>query len=143
MSFRNEEKMQENHKVSHQNAKMLLHHRDVIILFEELIHGPWGREIWRPVMDVSEQDDLFIIKADLPGISVDDLKVSASENKILIEGIRLWEERGENTQTYICERPKGKFVREIEFIEPISPTHIQTQYENGVLTIIVKKVISD
>ena len=136
----NEEQMQENHKLSRQKAKMLLHHREVFTLFEELIHEPWGREIWRPVIDVSEQDDLFIIKADLPGVSVDDLKVSASDSKILIEGIRLCEESSENANVYICERPKGKFVREIVFFEPISPTNIQTQYENGVLTIIVKKL---
>jgi HSP20 family protein len=139
MSFVNDDKLKENRNLSRQNARMFLHHREVFTLFEELIHEPWGRERWRPVIDVSQKDDLFIIKVDLPGVNMEDLKVSASDSRILIEGRRLCEESEENTKVYVCERPKGKFMREMEFFEKISPSHIDTQLKDGVLTIIVRK----
>ena len=116
------------------------HHREVFTLFDELIHEPWGYERWRPLIDISEQDDLFVIKADLPGVSSEDLNVSATDTKIVIEGKRPCEEGRENTKVYICERPKGKFSREIEFLEAISPSDIETIFKDGVLTLIVKKV---
>jgi HSP20 family molecular chaperone IbpA len=149
MSFVNENEMHDQFgkkdieiccSAKYATKRELLHHREVLTLFDELIHAPWGYERWRPLIDVAEQDDSFVIKADLPGVSVDDLKVSASDTKILIEGVRPCEESEENIRIHVCERPKGKFVREIEFFDSISPTHIETQFENGVLTIIVKKV---
>ena len=90
-------------------------------------------------MDIFEQDDSYVIKADLPGVKAEDLKVSASDAKIVIEGSRFSDESQENIKEHVCERPTGRFEREIEFLEAISPSHIETQLEDGVLTIIVKK----
>ena len=149
MSFVNEDKMKNQpdkrdieicYSAKYALKHELFHHREILTLFDELIHEPWGYERWRPLIDVAEQDNSFIIKADLPGVSADDLKVSASDTKVLIEGVRPYEESEENIRMHVCERPKGKFVREIEFFDSISPTDIETRFENGVLTIIVKKV---
>ncbi len=74
-------------------------------------------------------------------MGIKDIKISASDSKLLIEGIRPCEERLENIKIHICECPKGKFMREIDFFEEISPSQIETNFENGVLTIIVKKKI--
>jgi HSP20 family molecular chaperone IbpA len=139
MNFVNKDKMQEKSKQYHQDIKMILHHKEVITLFEELIHEPWGYERWRPAIDISEYNDFFAIKADLPGVSIQNIKISASGTKLLIEGIRHFDERNENMKLHICERPRGKFVREIGFLEEISSSHIETSFENGVLTVIVKK----
>ena len=139
MNFVNKNKMQENSEQYYRDCKMILHHKEVFALFEELIHEPWGYEKWRPLIDIIEQEDLFVIKADLPGVSAENLKVSATDTKVLIEGNRISEEMQANTKVHICERPKGKFVREIDFFTAISPSNIETHLENGVLIIKVKK----
>lgn len=121
------------------DIKLFFHHSEIYTLFEELIHKPWGHRIWQPFLDIFEQDDLFMIKIDLPGINAEAVNVSVSGTKLFIEGKRPFEKNLKNAKALVCERPRGIFVREIEFFERLLTTKIKKRYDKGVLTITVKK----
>lgn len=139
MSYLYEQKLQIHSNQKDAYVKRFFHHSEIYTLFEELIHKPWGHGRWRPLIDVFEQEDLFRIKVDLPGVSGEEINVSVSDTKLFIEGRRPFEKDSESEEIQMCERPSGVFFREIEFFERLSAGDIQKKYENGVLTVIVKK----
>ena len=125
------------------NAKLFFQYSKIYTLFEELIHKPWGYQTWQPLVDILERDDQFEILVDLPGVDKDQIKVRVVESRLIIEGQRLCENELERAQLRLCERPRGIFVREIEFHSHLSDQDILTEYKDGVLMIIIKKHNSD
>lgn len=96
-------------------------------------------------VDLKEMDGEMVVKADLPGLQKDEIKVSIEENKMLhISGKR--EAEKEETKTtpearyYKAERQRGSFERVIELPAPARDNGIEARYENGVLTIRIPKV---
>jgi HSP20 family molecular chaperone IbpA len=131
--------LQINEHQTHTDMKLLFHQKEIYALFEELIHKPWGYETWQPSIDIFEQKDSFSIKVDLPGVNAEEISVSVSDTRLLIEGRRTYEENLEDEKLLVCECPRGIFFREIEFFEELSTLDVKTKNENGVLTIVVKK----
>jgi HSP20 family molecular chaperone IbpA len=121
------------------DIKLLLYHGEVHALFEEIIHKPWGHSTWRPLVDIFEEEESFRIKVDLPGVSPEEINVSVSGTRLFIEGRRLSKDEPEDSKMLVSECPQGIFFREIEFFRSLSAMNINKQYNNGVLTIIIKK----
>jgi HSP20 family molecular chaperone IbpA len=139
MNYSNEHRRQINLHQKDVDIKLLLHHSEVYTLFEEMIHKPWGHPTWRPLVDIFEEEESFIIKIDLPGVSLEEINVSVLDTRLLIEGRRPSKDEPGNARMLVCERPGGIFLREIEFFRKLSAKNIKKQYDNGVLTITVKK----
>jgi len=137
MSFY-EDKLQVNQQSKTTDMKLCFHHGQIHALFEELIHKPWGCQIWQPLIDIFEQDEMFIVKVDLPGVGLEEINVNVSNTKLIIEGRRTFKNI-EDQKLRVSERPKGVFLREIEFFEKLSGTDIEKEYDNGVLIIKIKK----
>lgn len=127
-------KLQENPE-----KKMFFYQEELYTLFEELIHKPWGHHIWVPLIDVFENDDSYEIKVDLPGMDEENINVSTSDSRLLIKGRRAPNKNLENREILTNERPQGFFCREIEFHEKLNEKNIKKRYENGILTVVVKK----
>lgn len=139
MSFSYEQKLQINRHSKDAGIKLTFHQSEIFALFDELIHKPWGYQIWQPLIDVTEKDDYFQVNVDLPGVKAEEVNVTVSDTRLLIEGTRRFDKDFEDAKIVECERPEGTFYREIEFFEKLSTTDIKKQYDNGVLTIIVRK----
>jgi HSP20 family molecular chaperone IbpA len=139
MNSSSEHKMQIAHYQKKSYTRLFFQHNEIHTLFEELIHKPWGYRFWQPLIDVFEGEDSFRIKVDLPGVGAEQVIVKVSGTRLSIEGCRENEKKDENAEMKISERPRGIFAREIELFETLSDTDIEEQYEDGVLTIVVKK----
>src|SRR5215469_1569904 len=75
---------------------------------------------WAPAFDVYEEKDNFVVKAELPGMKKEDIKVSLPEANVIISGQRKSETKSERTEVYPSERFLGKRQRS-ESLPPTVP----------------------
>jgi len=109
--------------------------------FDELLTMPWLAEPrgWMPQLDVFESADDFIIEADLPGVTFDELNVEVDGTSVTICGSRS-ERRTETTQGVIrVERRHGSFCRIVTLGQPVNGDGIQISQEHGVFRIRIPK----
>lgn len=92
-------------------------------------------------VDVSETDDSFMIEAELPGVSKEDIKLSANGNKLTISGMRQSsrEIKDDKRGTILKERSSGSFSRIIPLTTNIDPKLVSAKLDNGILTIEIPK----
>jgi HSP20 family protein len=92
-----------------------------------------------PAFDISEADDHFIVKADLPGIDPKSLEIGLAGNVLTISGERK-EEREEKTERYYSvERQFGTFSRSFMLPADVKEEGIDASYKDGVLTVTFPK----
>jgi HSP20 family protein len=100
-----------------------------------------GRE-WLPSTDISETDKEFLIRAELPAIKKEDVRVTAEDGMIRIEGERKQQSEQKDERFHRMESCYGSFSRSFSLPENINSTAIRCESRDGVLTVhIPKKVI--
>ena len=114
-------------------------------LFEDFgLGGGWlapvlgrefGESIWAPQVEMFERDGQLIIRADLPGLTKDDVKVELADNTITIEGERRGEKEEQREGYYRSERTYGKFYRRLPVPEGINVDNANAIFRDGVLEI--------
>jgi HSP20 family protein len=103
-------------------------------------NGPGGAlRRWVPAMDLVEEDEHFILRADLPGVNEDDVKVELEDNVLTISGERASESQEHKDGYYRIERASGSFSRALTLPEGIDPDSIHARFEKGVLEVRVPK----
>ena len=101
--------------------------------------GNGGRRRWAPAVDLLERDDSLVLKADLPGLSEDDVEIEVRDNVLTIAGERKAEhEAGENGY-YRVERSFGHFSRSLQLPDGVDADRISASFENGVLELTIPK----
>ena len=113
--------------------------------FGSSLWGGGGREaldaptLWSPQIDVQRRDDALVLKADLPGVSKEDLKIDIDDNTLVISGQRQEEhEEGGKDQGYqLYERSYGTFYRAIPLPQDVNADDIQAEMRDGVLKVTV------
>src|SRR5690348_13741475 len=93
-----------------------------------------------PVLDVYEDKDSFVVKAELPGMKKEDIDVSLHDGALSISGERKSEEKLENSEVYRSERFFGRFQRTVALPAAVDAGNIKAQYKDGVLTVTLPKV---
>jgi len=94
---------------------------------------------WAPVVDIVEDKDNYIVKAEIPGMKKEDIKVTVRDNILAISGERS-SETGEKDKTYHrIERSYGKFSRTIALPSAVDQSKIKAAYKDGVLHITLPK----
>jgi len=91
-----------------------------------------------PVLDVREQQDRYVIAADLPGVRQDEVEVTAVDDRITISGRRK-EDRPKNSSFRLCERPAGEFSRTITLPPNTDSGRVEAELKDGVLKLEVPK----
>lgn len=94
---------------------------------------------WSPVVDISEDDKEFIIKAELPEIKKEDVKVTVSDGVLTLFGERKQEMEDKGVRHHRIERSYGSFLRSFSLPEAADDKGIAAKYDNGVLTIHLPK----
>ena len=94
---------------------------------------------WFPALDVAEESQQYTVKADLPGLSKEDVHVSFDNGVLTIEGERKAEEEKSDKNYHRVERTYGKFVRSINVGTAVDPQGIKANYKDGVLNLILPK----
>ena len=93
------------------------------------------RGLWSPQVEMFERDNQIVLRADLPGLTKDDVNVELANDGITIEGERKNEHEEEGEGFYRSERSYGKFYRRIPVPEGVNLENAQATFNNGVLEI--------
>ena len=98
-----------------------------------------GMGEFRPAMDVSETDDMIVIKAELPGLESRDVEVSLNGDVLTLKGEKR-EEKEEKTKSFHrVERSYGSFERSVRLPAGVKPDKVDASFKNGVLTVQLPK----
>ena len=90
---------------------------------------------WTPALDVYEDKENFIVKAELPGMKNEDIDVSLHDGSLSISGERKSETKHEDAEVYRAERFFGRFQRTVTLPAPVAADKVKAQYKDGVLII--------
>jgi HSP20 family protein len=94
---------------------------------------------WIPAMDVAETDDHYVLRADLPGLSEDDVHVELEENILTISGKRSSAHEESKNGYHRVERSYGSFSRSVALPEGVDADGIHANFDKGVLEVKVAK----
>ncbi len=101
----------------------------------EIERGFWGARPWAPEIEVAEREGKLLVRADLPGLSRDDVHVEVREDSLVLEGERKHEHEEEKRGTYRSERSYGAFRRVIALPEGVDPEKCEAHFDKGVLEV--------
>lgn len=94
---------------------------------------------WLPAVDIKEEADRFLVKADLPGVEPDKIEVTADDGVLTIQGSRDTESKEENADYKRYERVTGKFLRRFTLPDTANTDAIEASTKHGVLEISIPK----
>ncbi|MDI6851344.1 MAG: Hsp20/alpha crystallin family protein [bacterium] len=94
---------------------------------------------WVPAVDIEETENEFIVKAELPGLKKDEVKLSITEDTLTISGERKMEKEEKGKTYHRIEMNYGKFERTVRFPTEVVPDKAKASYKDGILTITVPK----
>lgn len=94
---------------------------------------------WAPPVDVFEGEKSIVIRAELPGLTVDDVDVEIDENVLTVSGERTLSEASEEGRYHRVERSYGQFRRSLTLPQGIDADAVTARFEHGVLEVTVPK----
>ena len=110
-------------------------------LVEDFFSPSSGKE-WNamtPAVDVEETPDAYVFRADLPGMSSKDVKVTVHNDTLTLRGERKQEEKKSEGSLHRVERAYGSFERSFTLGLPVRADQVKASYKDGVLEIRVPK----
>jgi HSP20 family protein len=128
---------------------------DIEKMFEDWFDDFWTRpapRLWRPdvwplrrmtlkapALDVFEQKDDLIVKAEIPGLAKDEIDITLDGKVLTIKGEKKKEEEVKEDDYYRCERTFGAFSRSVELPVAVQPDKVNASFKDGVLEIRLPK----
>ncbi len=95
---------------------------------------------WTPRVDVSETPDAVKVRAELPGVAVEEIQVMMQDGILRIRGLKREPAGVERVRCYLCmERRYGKFDRQIAIERVVDVQKARARLENGILTVEIPK----
>jgi len=94
---------------------------------------------WLPSSDIHEEKDAYVVRAELPGVSMDKLKVEFDDGILTIRGEREAEHHEKGKRAVRRERMFGTFQRSFQLPRDVKPNEIKATYKDGVLDVRVPK----
>jgi HSP20 family protein len=108
-------------------------------LFNTLFDESQAQQRWVPAMDLFEAEDHFVLKADLPGLSQEDVAIEIRDNALTISGERKSEHEERERGWYRVERATGRFSRSLTLPEGVDPDSVAAEFDKGVLEVRIPK----
>lgn len=103
--------------------------------FGEVARNRRGDAVWAPVIEVTECEGNYVVRAELPGLKPEDVKVECTDDALVIEGERKLEREEDGGRR--SERMYGRFFRMIPLPEGAKVTDVQARFQDGVLEVTV------
>ncbi|MDE0686969.1 MAG: Hsp20/alpha crystallin family protein [Candidatus Poribacteria bacterium] len=94
---------------------------------------------WIPTVDISETENGYEIRAELPGVSEDDVNVSVTDNLLTVKGEKRQEAETEGKNYRRVERRYGSFQRRFSLPSEVKTDDIKAEFDDGVLTLSIPK----
>lgn len=117
--------------------------REVDSIFDQFFgrsdEGESTSAVWAPQTDLSETEDAFHIRLDVPGMSKEDITINLQDRMLTISGTRESKETQEGEDYVRVERAFGNFHRTFTLPSDVNQENVEATYDNGVLSIHVPK----
>ena len=94
---------------------------------------------WAPIVDIQETDKEYLVKAELPEVKKEDVKVTIKDGVLSLEGERHQEKEEKNKKFHRVERSYGKFVRCFTMPEDADEKNVHADFKEGVLNLHLPK----
>ena len=94
---------------------------------------------WTPAADIAEHDDSYVVKAELPGLSRDDVKITVQDTILTIRGEKKQEKESKEANYHRVERSYGSFQRSFTLPTSIRNDKIDATFKDGILSITMPK----
>jgi HSP20 family protein len=94
---------------------------------------------WAPALDLYEDKDNLIVKAELPGMKKEDIDISLHQGSLIISGERKVQSAEDAGETSRSERFFGGFQRALQLQKPVDPNKVTANYKDGILTVTLPK----
>ena len=101
--------------------------------------GNGGNRRWAPAMDLLETDEHFVLRADLPGMTQDDVNIELEDNVLTVSGERKAEHEEKPEGFYRVERAFGSFSRALTLPKGVNGDAVTAAFDNGVLEVRIPK----
>jgi HSP20 family protein len=94
---------------------------------------------WMPTVDISETDTEYLIKAELPEVKKEDVKVTVEDGVLTLQGERRQDKEEKGKRYHRVERSYGSFVRSFSLPESVDEGGVKAEYKDGVLSLHLPK----
>ncbi len=94
---------------------------------------------WSPRVDISETDNEFVVKAEIPEVKKEDVKVSVDNGVLTIHGERKQENEEKGKKFHRVERYYGSFVRSFTLPDNVDETKVKATFKDGMLNLQIPK----
>jgi HSP20 family protein len=108
-------------------------------VFDTPANGGSTMRRWVPSMDLVETEDHFVLRADLPGMGEEDIKIEFEDGTLTVSGERKAEHESKNEGYYRVERAFGSFSRSLTLPKGIDAEAVTANFDRGVLEVRVPK----
>ncbi len=95
---------------------------------------------WRPAVDIKEEDNRFVILADVPGVDPKDIEITMEQGVLTLKGERASEKEESGEGYSRVERVRGTFYRRFSLPDTADAERIEAKGKNGVLEIVLPKL---
>jgi len=102
------------------------------------VNGPFFAD-WAPAVDIQETDKEYLIKAELPEVKKEDVKVEVVDGVLTIGGERTQEKQEKGKKFHKVERLYGTFVRQFALPTEVDAAKVQAEYKDGMLNVHLPK----
>ena len=104
-----------------------------------LFSAPQSESPWTPAVDVAENENSLILKADLPGVEQNDIAINLENGTLTLKGERKFEKTEDKEGYHRIERGYGAFARSFTLPDSVDAEHVKADFKNGVLTVTLPK----
>jgi HSP20 family protein len=94
---------------------------------------------WSPLVDITEDDKEYLVKAEIPEMKKEDIKINVHDDVLTVSGERKYEKEEKNKKYHRVERAYGSFMRSFTLPENADGTKINAEYKDGMLKIHLPK----
>jgi HSP20 family protein len=121
-------------------------------MFDEMLGGVFGGRqralqgagstLWAPRLETLARGGDLVVRADLPGVSLDDVDITLDGNVLTISGQRKAANTEDGTNYYVKEVRYGAFRRSMTVPENVDPDSIKATFQNGVLEVVLPNAVA-
>ena len=95
--------------------------------------------LWQPAVDVEENAEGYKVRTELPGLKLEDIKITLADNQLVIRGEKRREEEKKDATYHRVERVYGVFERAFHLSHAVQSDKIEATYRDGVLEVSIPK----
>jgi HSP20 family protein len=103
------------------------------------MEGPSSTTAWNPAVDIFENENEIVIKAELPGMEAKDIELGLENNVLMLKGERRFEKETKEENYHRVEREYGRFSRSFALPVAVKEDKIRAEFKNGLLRVVLPK----